>query len=123
MNPDAEVLVIEDDHEINDLLGAYVQLGGLGYRAAFDGAAGLRLAREHHPALVILDLMLPDMDGFDVCAKLRGDAATANVPIVILTALDRAECVRRGSTCGAVAYMTKPFDPDVLLATIREHVR
>jgi DNA-binding response OmpR family regulator len=116
-------LVIEDDHEINDLLGAYVKLAGVSYQAAFDGATGLRLARQHRPALVILDLMLPDMDGFDVCSKLRGDAATAKVPIVILTALDRVESVRRGATCGAVAYMTKPFDPDVLLATIREHAR
>jgi DNA-binding response OmpR family regulator len=122
MTPGADVLVIEDDREINELVGAYVQIAGLAYRAAPDGASGLRMARERRPALVILDLMLPDMDGFDVCSKLRADPATAKVPIVILTALDHQESIRRGTACGAAVYLTKPFDPDQLLDTLRRYV-
>lgn len=121
MNGGADILVIEDDREINELVGAYVQLAGLGYRRAIDGESGLRMAREQRPALVILDLMLPDMDGFELCAKLRADPSTAKIPIVILTALDHTESTRRGGACGAVAFLTKPFDPDILLATIRRH--
>jgi len=123
MTSAADVLVIEDDRQINELVGEYVRLAGLGYRAALDGASGLRLAREQRPALVILDLMLPDMDGFEICGKLRSDPTTAKVPVVILTALDHEQSIRRGSTCGAAAYLTKPFDPDVLLATLRQHAR
>jgi DNA-binding response OmpR family regulator len=122
MTPGADVLVIEDDREINELVGAYVQITGLAYRAALDGASGLRMARERRPALVILDLMLPDMDGFDVCSKLRADPQTAKLPIVILTALDHQESIRRGTACGAATYLTKPFDPDLLLDTLRRYV-
>jgi DNA-binding response OmpR family regulator len=121
MTSGGDVLVIEDDTQINELIGAYVQLAGLGYRGAFDGITGLRLAHERRPRLVILDLMLPDMDGFEICAKLRADPAMGKVPVLILTALDQQQSIHRGTTCGAAAYLTKPFDPDVLLATIRQH--
>jgi len=68
-----------------------VQVAGYNYRPALDGATALLSARAHPPALVILDLMLPDTDGFEVCRQLKGDATTASVPILMLTALDRAE--------------------------------
>ena len=121
MPDNGEVLVVEDDTQINELVGAYVQVAGYTYRPALDGATALRSARAHPPALVILDLMLPDTDGFEVCRQLKGDATTASVPILMLTALDRDEQRQRGLACGAIAYMTKPFNPDQLIDAIRKN--
>ena len=118
-----DVLVVEDDEQINELVGAYAQIAGFGYRRALDGAAGLRAAQEHPPALIILDLMLPDTDGFEVCRRLKGDAQTATVPIMMLTALNGEEQRRKGLSCGAAHYMTKPFDPDRLIAEIKSNAR
>jgi DNA-binding response OmpR family regulator len=115
----AEILVVEDDPEINELVGAYVEIAGFHYRRALAGEEALRAAREHHPALIVLDVMLPDVDGFEVCRRLKSQANTADIPVVMLTALDREEHREKGVQCGAVDYLTKPFDPDDLMATIR----
>ena len=119
--PDADVLVVEDDAQINELVGAYVQIAGYEYRAALDGATALAAVRERLPSLIILDLMLPDTDGFEVCKLLKSDKDTASVPVVMLTALDRDEQRKKGMECGAIKYMTKPFDPDQLIETIRKN--
>lgn len=117
-----EVLVVEDDPEINQLVGAYVQYAGYRYRPALDGASGLRAAREHNPSLIILDIMLPDLDGFEVCMRLRNDHSTRHIPVVLLTALDRDEHRQSGRDCGVAAYMTKPFDPEDLLRTVQQNI-
>lgn len=120
---DANILVVEDDPEINELLGAYVQIAGYDYRRALNGATALEQARKHPPALIVLDLMLPDTDGFEVCRQLKSERRTAKVPIVMLTALNQDENRKKGMACGACAYMTKPFDPEKLMATIQENAR
>jgi DNA-binding response OmpR family regulator len=120
---DGNVLVVEDDPEINELVGAYVEIAGFHYHRARDGNEALREAKHRQPALIVLDLMLPDLDGFEVCRRLKGDEQTAKIPIVMLTALDREEHRRRGVQCGATAYITKPFDPDHLMSTIRANAR
>jgi DNA-binding response OmpR family regulator len=112
--------VVEDDSALNQLVGAYVELAGFDYRAALDGKSALRAASERPPSVVILDLMLPDMDGFEVCRKLKSDQHTARIPVLMLTALTQDESRRRGLECGAAAYMTKPFDPDELMNAIRQ---
>ena len=124
MNEDGDdgVLVVEDDRELNELIGAYVQIAGFRYHAALDGAAALREARARLPALVVLDVMLPDTDGFEVCRQLKSDQTTRQIPIVMLTALDREDSRAKGLQCGAVEYLTKPFDPDRLMTVIREQV-
>ena len=119
--PGTDVLVVEDDTQINELVGAYVQIAGYEYRAALDGAAALAAVRERLPSLIILDLMLPDTDGFEIARQLKSDEKTASVPIVMLTALDRDEQRKRGIAAGAVRYMTKPFDPDQLIDAIRSN--
>ena len=118
-----DVLVVEDDEQINELVGAYAQIAGFGYRRALDGAEALRAAQEAPPALIILDLMLPDTDGFEVCRLLKTDLKTAAVPIVMLTALNGEEQRRRGLACGAAHYMTKPFNPDRLIEQIQATAR
>jgi len=118
-----DVLVVEDDREINELVGAYVQIAGFEYRSALNGQTALAEARERHPSLIVLDLMLPDTDGFEVCRRLKSEQDTKEIPIVMLTALSDEENQRKGRECGALEYITKPFDPDVLLAAIRDHAR
>jgi DNA-binding response OmpR family regulator len=121
MDSEADVLVVEDDADLNHIVGAYAQIAGLSYRSALNGASALRQAAEKLPALILLDLMLPDIDGFEVCRRLKSNLKTANIPVVMLTALSQEDSQKRGRECGAVEYMKKPFDPDRLIATIRRH--
>ena len=116
-----DALVVEDDASLNELIGAYVELAGMGYRRALDGTTALHEAQRRPPNLVILDIMLPDIDGFEVCRRLKAHEQTRSVPVVMLTALSQEENRRKGMECGAVDYMVKPFDPDKLMATIRAH--
>jgi DNA-binding response OmpR family regulator len=116
-----DVLVVEDDPEINELVGAYAQIAGFEYRAALDGMTALAEARRRPPSVVVLDLMLPDIDGFEVCRQLKREFGNRRVPVIILTALDNDDCQRQGRACGASEYLTKPFDPDRLIDTISRY--
>jgi two-component system, OmpR family, alkaline phosphatase synthesis response regulator PhoP len=117
------VLVVEDDREINSLVGAYAEICGFEYRPALDGTTALREAERKAPDAVILDLMLPDVDGFEVCRRLRDDLHLTEVPIIILSALSGEKEIARGKECGADEYLTKPFNPDVLIKTLMGHVK
>lgn len=112
------VLVVEDDREINALVGAYAQICGFEYRSALDGNSALHEAQRDPPNAVILDLMLPDIDGFEICRRLRQDLGLTTVPIIILSALSGETEKQRGKECGADEYLTKPFDPDQLIKTL-----
>ena len=118
---DAQVLVVEDDPEINELVGAYVQLAGYEYASALNGTAALRKVDERRPVLIVLDVMLPDVDGFEVARRLKGEERTRGIPIVMLTALDRDEHRQRSRQMGVADYLTKPFDPDRLMDAIRRN--
>lgn len=115
-----DVLVVEDDPEINELIGAYVELAGFACRRVMRGDDALRAAHERAPSLIVLDVMLPDLDGFEICRRLKSDRATAGIPVIMLTALDQEEMRCRAAQCGASEYLTKPFDPDRLMAVVRE---
>jgi DNA-binding response OmpR family regulator len=115
------VLVVEDDREINQLVGAYAEICGFDYRPALDGRTAIEETRRHPPDAVILDLMLPDVDGFEVCLQLRKQPATHDIPIIILSALSGEKERQRGRECGADEYLTKPFDPDQLIRTLKAH--
>ncbi len=115
-----KVLVVEDDPELNEMIGAYVEIAGYEYDPALDGSDALKSARDHHPSLILLDVMLPDFDGFEVCRRLQNEQSTRCIPVVMLTALDRDEHREQGLQCGARQYLTKPFDPDQLIKTIQD---
>ena len=117
------VLVVEDDPEINELVGAYVQIAGFDYEPALNGTQAVEKALATHPLLIVLDVMLPDFDGFEVARRLKSRSDTRGIPIVMLTALDREEYKQRGHAAGAVGYLTKPFDPDRLLEEIKKNAR
>jgi two-component system phosphate regulon response regulator PhoB len=117
------VLVVEDERDIADLVRYHVEKAGMRVVHAADGGTALRLARAELPDVVVLDLMLPGLDGLEVCRQLRRDAATRRLPIIMLTA--RGEEVDRvvGLELGADDYVVKPFSPRELIARIRAVLR
>jgi two-component system phosphate regulon response regulator PhoB len=117
------VLLVEDERDIAELIRYHIDKAGMRVVHAADGAAALRLARAEHPDLIILDLMLPGLDGLEVCRQLRRDAQTRRLPIIMLTA--RGEEVDRvvGLELGADDYVVKPFSPRELVARIRAVLR
>jgi two-component system OmpR family response regulator len=117
------VLVVEDDPVINELVGAYARLAGLAYRGAGSGDEAFAQLRQQRPVLVVLDVMLPDLDGFEICRRIKESAETGAVPVVMLTALSDDEYRERGLACGAAEYLTKPFNPDELLEAITRYAR
>ena len=119
-----DVLVVEDDREINELVCAYAEIAGFGFRSALNGFDAVEQVRRRAPALIVLDLMLPDIDGFEVCRRVKAEAEASGRPIpviIILSALDGEKSRQMGRTCGAVDYLTKPFDPDKLMEVITRH--
>jgi DNA-binding response OmpR family regulator len=118
------ILVIEDDPDIALSLRLKLERdGGFEVRTAEDGASGLRMALERPPDLVLLDVNLPGMDGFEVCRHLRSDPATSSTPVIMLTArIDESDRVA-GLDLGADDYITKPFSPKEALARIRAVLR
>jgi len=116
----ARILVVEDERDIADFIARGLILKGYEVDAAHDGEEALALARERRPDLVVLDLMLPGVDGIEVCRRLR---AASDVPIIILTARDSVADKVRGLDAGADDYVTKPFAFDELLARVRAALR
>lgn len=118
------IVIIEDDCAIRSILS--ITLKGAGFaivKEAETGDEGLRLVKELKPSLVLLDLMLPGIDGFTVCKKIRESSETASTPVIMLTARSEEEDIVRGLECGADDYITKPFSRQVLLARIRAVLR
>ncbi len=114
------VLIIEDDQKTAKLVSLYLEKEGFKSVVAYDGRLGLKLAERHHPALIILDLMLPQVDGWEVCREIR---RRSDVPILMLTA--RGDEIDRvaGLTLGADDYVVKPFSPRELVARVKAILR
>lgn len=115
-----DVLVVEDDPDLNEMIGAYVTLAGFAYHGAHTGAEALRATRARAPGMVLLDLMLPDLDGFELYRRLRDEDAMRGVPVVVVSALCDQASRTRAQSLGARGFLAKPFDPDELMTLIRE---
>ena len=115
------VLIVEDEKSIVDILRFNLEKDDYAVETAYDGEAGLRLAVEKNPDLVLLDLMLPKMNGFDVCRRLREKGS--NVPIIILTAREEEADKVLGLELGADDYITKPFSMRELMARVKANIR
>jgi two-component system phosphate regulon response regulator PhoB len=115
-----KILIVDDEPDALEILAFKLQEAGFAPLLAKDGAAALKAARDDHPALIVLDLMLPEIDGLEVCKILRRDPATAMIPILMLTA--RAAEMDRvlGLELGADDYVTKPFSPRELVLRVRK---
>ena len=110
------ILVVEDDHKTAELVRLYLERDGHQVLTAYDGLEGLELARDGNPDLVVLDLLLPGINGMDVCRKLRQES---DVPIIMLTAMSTEQDKLEGLDLGADDYVTKPFSPKELAARVR----
>lgn len=114
------ILVVDDDRKTVDLIRMYLEKDGYRVLVAFDGHAAIDIARNQRPGLIILDLMLPKVDGLDVCRLLRSES---NIPIIMLTAKTTEHDKLIGLDLGADDYVTKPFSPRELVARVRAVLR
>jgi two-component system, OmpR family, alkaline phosphatase synthesis response regulator PhoP len=123
MTESQQILVVDDDSEIVRVLRAYLEQAGFPVATAYDGETALQALRRDQPALVILDLMLPNRDGWSITRIVREDKSLSSIPIIMLTA--RVEAAERvlGLELGADDYVTKPFDPREVLARVRSVLR
>jgi two-component system alkaline phosphatase synthesis response regulator PhoP len=117
------VLVVEDDTDILELITFNLKREGYEVTGVTSGEEGVEAARKARPDLVLLDLMLPGMDGLEVCRKLKSDPDASHVPVIMVTAKGEETDIVTGLELGADDYVTKPFSPKVLIARIRAVVR
>lgn len=116
----ATVLIVDDEPHILELVRVTLDDGRRCVVEASDGVAALATARAVRPELILLDVNLPDVSGFDVCRQLRGDPRLASTKIVMLTAAAQQDDVARGLAAGADQYLTKPFSPVRLMTLVEE---
>ena len=119
--PEARLLVVDDEPNIVELLAASLRFSGFEVRTAPDGRTALDVARDWRPDLVVLDVMMPGMDGFEVVRRLRSEGRLC--PVLFLTARDGAEAKVQGLTLGGDDYVTKPFSLEEVVARIRAVLR
>lgn len=117
--PEPHVLIVDDDPLIVRLLELNFRLGGFRVSSATRGDRAVEVAAGSMPDAIVLDVSMPGIDGYEVCRRLREDHGMSDVPVVMLTAYGRDEDKARADAFGVTAYVTKPFDPEVLVATVR----
>ena len=117
------ILIVEDEEDVLELIGYNLEQNGFQLDTAMDGRCALEKARNGKPDLVLLDLMLPKVDGLEVCRTLKSDPQTSGIAVVMLTAKGTEADIVTGLEIGAEDYITKPFSPRILLARIRAVLR
>ncbi|MDD5492126.1 MAG: response regulator [bacterium] len=118
--PGKKILVVEDDALIRELDRVNLESAGFTVVLATDGFQGLEMARTENPDLIVLDIMLPKMDGFKVCRILKFDDKYKHIPIIMLTARIQEVDKETGFKTGADGYMTKPYDPEELIKKVNQ---
>jgi DNA-binding response OmpR family regulator len=117
------VLIADDDVDIVRFVALNLRLEGFEVVVASDGQDALDKARDVRPSLIVLDTMMPRMDGYEVCARLRGERPGAQIPVIMLTAKSLAADRAMAFTAGADDWVTKPFDPADLVSKVKHHLR
>lgn len=115
---DRSIVIVDDEPQTIDMLSTFLTLKGFVVHSALDGEEGLRVIQEQRPDLVLLDLMMPEMDGYTVCEHVRAAPELSAIPIVIVTARTEMSSIRRAEAAGADGYLIKPIRFPVLLAEI-----
>jgi CheY-like chemotaxis protein len=116
---DCRVLVVDDDDVIRQLICVNLELEGFQVHVAVDGQDALEQVKDIRPHVVTLDIMMPRLDGWETATRLRADPETADIRVILLSARAQEADLRRGDRIGVDAYLTKPFDPDELIDTVR----
>ena len=118
--PKSKILLIDDEPDIVETTTFMLRTHSYLVSAASDGLEGLGKAKGEHPDLILLDIMMPDMDGYEVCARLKADEETKHIPVVMLTAKAESEAVLKCHGLGANDYIIKPFSLPTLLGKLRD---
>lgn len=118
-----KILIVEDEEDVAELLRFNLQKNGYLTEIAGTGTQGLHKAQTQLPDVVLLDLMLPEMDGLEICKHLKKDPTTSEIPVIMLTAKGSEEDIVKGLEMGADDYITKPFSPKVLMARLKTVLR
>ncbi len=114
------ILVVDDEVQLVEMVKIRLEANGYNVLAAYDGQEALDKARKEKPDLIVLDLMLPKLDGYKVCRMIKFDDKYKNIPIILFSARAQESDKEMGIQVGADAYITKPFEPKVLLSKIKE---
>ena len=117
------LLIVDDEKDFVDTIAERLGAKGFGILRAFDGKDGLEKAHSEKPDLIILDVVMPEMNGYDVCRKLKTDENFKSIPIIMLTAKFQPNDIKFGKEVGADAYLTKPLELDVLLHKVNALLR
>jgi CheY-like chemotaxis protein len=114
----ARILICDDDPAILRVLQVNLEVEGYEPLLAHHGEEALKLAQAEHPDLIILDIMMPRMDGYQTCQAIKADPSTKDIPVVFLSAKAQDADIEKGKTYDVVDYLTKPFDPDQLIEVV-----
>ena len=120
-NKRQKILIVDDTLANIEILFKILQ-GDYEIFFAKSGFDGVRIVKKEMPDLILLDIMMPDMDGYQVCAAIKGDPQTASIPIIFITAMGNVEDETKGLGCGAIDYITKPISPPIVKARVRNHL-
>ncbi|MFA6489009.1 MAG: response regulator [Sideroxydans sp.] len=116
------VLIVDDDRSLRRLLQVTLERQKYELYEAYDGAEAIRMATEHKPDIILLDIMMPSIDGIEVCKRIKSDPALSGTYIILLTALGQERDRKEGMEARADAYMIKPFSPIQLISAIEEYL-
>jgi adenylate cyclase len=119
--PKKSILAVDDTPENLDIVKA-ILAPEYAVRVAINGETALKIAKSRHPDLILLDIMMPEMDGYEVCRRLKSDPATNNIPIIFVTAMDQTTDETKGFELGAADYILKPFSPPILYSRVKTHL-
>ncbi|HEY5533054.1 MAG TPA: response regulator [Candidatus Anoxymicrobiaceae bacterium] len=114
------VVVVDDDPEMVKAIEVMLRIAGIDVKGAFSGVTGYMLAKRELPDAIVLDIMMPDIDGYEVCRKLKLNPDTKHIPVIFVTARTGQEHIERGLSLGAQGYITKPFEPSELIEKLSE---
>ena len=116
------IMIVDDNSQNIKVLGNILEGNGYDTAVFLNGESAIEFAKTEDPSLILLDIMMPEMDGFEVCEELKRNMATASIPIIFITAKAETEDIVKGFDLGAVDYITKPFNSSELLARVKTHV-
>jgi len=123
MTDNIYILVVDDNHENLKVVGNFLKEKDYKIAMATDGKSALKILETNNIDLILLDIMMPEMDGFEVCRRLKEDPAKKDIPIIFLTARSESEDIVKGFQMGGVDYITKPFNKEELFARVHNHLQ
>ena len=118
-----KILIVENEIDIVESVKYVFELGGIYCLAAYDGEEAIEMVKKEKPDLILLDIKLPKSNGYQVAKRLKSDDKHKNIPIIMLTARAQEADIKRGMALGVDEYVTKPFDSDMLVKLVMQHIR